>query len=160
MVLGSTFKEWSVWPCLFCIHRAKNKRFFCFFFEFFLTMKSFLNPHFNGFGAISRLRGCRSCFSVHFGPGDVPKAPTGTRFKPILMFFAIFFGPRVPFFGHSLLSNSQNTHLSTSLLIPLQDCHQSLYHHHQILSTFFQHLRFIWLSHRFQFLGCALPIGF
>ena len=70
-------------------------KFLNFFWKKKLTIKSFLNPHFNGFGAISRLRGCRSCFSVHFGPGDVPKAPTGTRFKPILTFFTIFLRWRV-----------------------------------------------------------------
>ena len=29
---------------------------------------------------------------MHFGIGEVPKAPTATRFKPILMFFTIFLG--------------------------------------------------------------------
>ena len=64
-------------------------------FEKNLTLKSFLSLHFKGFGAISPLRGCRSCFSVHFGIGDVQKAPTATRFKPILMFFTIFLGWRL-----------------------------------------------------------------
>ena len=64
------------------------------------------------------------------------------------------------FFGHSLLSYSKRRHLSTSRVIHLMDCHQSLYHQHRILSTFFHNLCFIWQSHRFQFLGCALPIGF
>ena len=74
----------------------KNRRFFItHFLSKKLTLKSLLNLHFNGFGAISPLRGCRSCFSVHFGPGDVQKAPTATCFKPILMFFTIFLRWRV-----------------------------------------------------------------
>ena len=32
---------------------------------------------------------------MHFGIGDVQKAPTATRFKPILTFFTIFLGWRV-----------------------------------------------------------------
>ena len=91
---------------------------------------------------------------------DVPFRPMNDHFVTILVFFAIFVGRRVPFFGHSLLSYSKRRHLSTSRVIPLIDCHQSLYHQHRILSTFLPDLCFIWQSHRFQFLGCALPIGF
>ena len=95
-----------------------NKRFFPFFFENFLTPKSLLNLHFNGFGAISPLRGCRSCFSVHFGIGDVQKAPTGSRFKPILTFFLILamttgclLGKSDPtkfFFGNGLMATKNS----------------------------------------------------
>ena len=91
---------------------------------------------------------------------DVPFRPMNDHFVTILVFFAVFVGRRVPFFGHSLLSYSKRRHLSTSRVIPLIDCHQSLYHQHRILSTFLPDLCFIWQSHRFQFLGCALPIGF
>ena len=128
---------------------AKNKK----------STKSLLNPHFKGFGAISRPRACRILKTVHFGIGDVPKCPTDDRFMKILVFFAIFVGRRVPFFGPSLLSYSKRSHLSTSRVIPLIDCHQSLYFQHRTLSTFLPDLCFIWQSHRFQFLGCALPIG-
>ena len=76
------------WQCLFCILTGD---FFWNFFDFFWNFLTLLNPHFTGFGAISPLRGGRSRFSVHFGPGDIPIALTGTRFKPILMFFAFFF---------------------------------------------------------------------
>ena len=93
-------KYFQIWPCLFCIHRGKNWRFFLKIFEKMLIPKSLLNPHFKGFGAITPSRGCRSSFSVHFGIGDVQKAPTGSRFKPIFMFFAIFFDRRLPFFDH------------------------------------------------------------
>ena len=130
------------------------------FFEKFAAIKSLLNPHFKGFGAITRSGFCWSCFSDHFGMVDVPFRPMNDHFVTILVFFAIFVGRRVPFFGHSLLSYSKRRHLSTSRVIPLIDCHQSLYHQHRILSTFLPDLCFIWQSHRFQFLGCALPIGF
>ena len=123
------------------------------------SSKSFLNLHFMGFGAISRSRGGRVFKTVHFGIGDVPKCPTDDRFMKILVFFAIFVGRWVPFFGHSLLSYSKRRHLSTFRVIPLIDCHQSLYPKHRTLSTFLPDLCFIWQSHRFQFLGCALPIG-
>ena len=91
---------------------------------------------------------------------DVPFRPMDDHFVTILMFFAIFVGRRVPFFGHSLLSYSKRRHVSTSRVIPLIDCHQSLYFPHRTLSTFLPDLCFIWQSHRFQFLGCALSIGF
>ena len=90
---------------------------------------------------------------------DVPFRPMDDHFVTILVFFAVFVGRRVPFFGHSLLSYSKRRHLSTSRVIPLIDCHQSLYFQHRTLSTFLPDLCFIWQSHRFQFLGCALPIG-
>ena len=67
---------------------------------------------------------------------DVPFRPMNDHVVTILVFFAIFVGRRVPFFGHSLLSYSKRRHLSTSRVIPLIDCHQSLYHQHRILSTF------------------------
>ena len=86
----------KIWPCLFCILKGKNMRKFTKNVKK-ITLKSFLNLYFKGFGAISPLRGCRSRFSVHFGIGDVQKAPTATRFKPILVFFAIFFGSRAFF---------------------------------------------------------------
>ena len=89
----------------------------------------------------------------------VPKRSTDDRFIKISVFFAISVGRRVPFFGYSLLSYSKGRHLSTSRVIPLIDCHQSLYFQHRTLSTFLPDLCFIWQSHRFQFLGCALPIG-
>ena len=128
-------------------------------FEKFAAIKSLLNPHFKGFGAITRSGFCWSCFSDHFGMVDVPFRPMDDHFVTILVFFAVFVGRRVPFFGHSLLSYSKRRHLSTSRVIPLIDCHQSLYHQHRILSTFLPDLCFIWQSHRFQFLVFALPIG-
>ena len=90
---------------------------------------------------------------------DVPFRPMNDHFVTILVFFAVFVGRRVPFFGHSLLSYSKRRHLSTSRVIPLIDCHQSLYFQHRLLSTFLPDLCFIWQSHRFQFLVFALPIG-
>ena len=107
-------------------------------FEKIVAIKSLLKLHFKGFGAISRPRACRILKTVHFGIGDVPKCPTDDRFMKIFVFFAIFVGRRVPFFGHSLLSYSKTRHLGTSRVIPLTDCHQSLYHQHRILSTFFK----------------------
>ena len=117
-----------------------------------------------------RLAACRRRFffgpnSVSLGKGPFSSAgglPQALFFWPkmtILVFFVIFVGRRVPFFGHSLLSYSKRRHLSTSRVIPLIDCHQSLYFQHRTLSTFLPDLCFIWQSHRFQFLGCALPIG-
>ena len=78
----------------------------------------------------------------------------------IWVFFAVSVGRRVSFLGPSLLSYNKRRHLSTSRVIPLIDCLQSLYHQHRILSTFLPDLCFIWQSHRCQFFGCALPIGF
>ena len=86
-------------------------------FEKFAAIKSLLNPHFKGFGAITRSDSCRSCFSDHFGRVDVPFRPMDDHFVTILVFFAIFVGRRVPFFGHSLLSYSKRRHLSTSRVI-------------------------------------------
>ena len=96
-------------------------------FEKFAAIKSLLNPHFKGFGAITRSGFCWSCFSDHFGMVDVPFRPMNDHFVTILVFFAVFVGRRVPFFGHSLLSYSKRRHLSTSRVIPLIDCHQSLW---------------------------------
>ena len=101
------------------------------------STKSFLNLHFKGFGAITRSDSNRALKTVHFGIGEVPKCPTDDRFMKIWVFFAISVGRRVPFFGHSLLSYSKRRHLSTSRVIPLIDCHQSLYHQHRIRSTIF-----------------------
>ena len=81
------------------------------------SKKSLLNPHFKGFGAITRSGFCWSCFSDHFGMVDVPFRPMNDHFVTILVFFAIFVGRRVPFFGHSLLSYSKRRHLSTSRVI-------------------------------------------
>ena len=86
-----------------------------------------------------RLAACRRRFffgpnSVSLGKGPFSSAgglPQALFFWPkmtILVFFAVFVGRRVPFFGHSLLSYSKRRHLSTSRVIPLIDCHQSLYH--------------------------------
>ena len=93
-----------------------------------MTLKSVLNLHFKGFGAITRSDSCRSCFSDHFGRVAVRFRPMDDHFVTILVFFAIFVGRRVPFFGPSLLSYSKRRHLSTSRVIPLIDCHQSRYH--------------------------------
>ena len=49
---------------------------------------------------------------------DVPFRPMNDHFVTILVFFAVFVGRRVPFFGHSLLSYSKRRHLSTSRVIP------------------------------------------
>ena len=122
--------------------------------------KIVLNPHFNGFGAISLSFSSRTLKTVHFGTGEVPKAPMDERFVKILAFFHF-----TPAGGCSFLVipcfhiATGERYLSTSRVIPLIDCHQSLYFQHRTLSTFFQDLCFIWQSHRFQFLGCALPIG-
>ena len=95
--------------------------------------KSLLNPHFKGFGAISPLRGCRSCFSVHFGIGDVQKAPTGSRFKPILTFFSILarttgclLGKSDPtkfFFGNGLMALKKSPKISAKILTQNFDQH-------------------------------------
>ena len=66
-------------------------------FEKFAAIKSLLNPHFKGFGAITRSGFCWSCFSDHFGMVDVPFRPMNDHFVTIFVFFAIFLGGRALF---------------------------------------------------------------
>ena len=54
-----------------------------------MRKKSLLNLHFKGFGTITPSDSNRALKTVHFGIGDVQKAPTATRFNPILAFFSI-----------------------------------------------------------------------
>ena len=60
-----------------------------------MAIKSLLNLHFKGFGAITRSDSCRSCFSDHFGRVDVPFRPTDDHFVTILVFFAVFSAKKV-----------------------------------------------------------------
>ena len=64
-------------------------------FEKFAAIKSLLNPHFNGFGAITRSGFCWSCFSDHFGRVDVRFRPMDDHFVTILMFFAVFSAKKI-----------------------------------------------------------------
>ena len=50
---------------------------------------SLLTPRFNGLGALKRSFSCRVFKTVHFGIGEVPKAPTDDRFVKIFVSFAI-----------------------------------------------------------------------
>ena len=61
------------------------------------SKKSLLNPHFKGFGAISRSFSNRALKTVHVGAGEVPKLPTDDRFIKIFMFFAISLSRRALF---------------------------------------------------------------
>ena len=63
------------------------------------AIKSLLNPHFNGFGAITRSGFCWSCFSDHFGMVDVPFRPMDDHFVTILVFFCRFFGKKSGLFS-------------------------------------------------------------
>ena len=74
--------------------------FFLKIFEKFVAIKSLLNLHFKGFGAITRSGFCWSCFSDHFGMVDVPFRPMDDHFVTILVFFAVL----VTFFGHFLVT--------------------------------------------------------
>ena len=59
-------------------------------FEKIAAIKSLLNLHFKGFGAITRSDSCRSCFSVHFRLGIIAKCWIDDHFVKILMFFPVF----------------------------------------------------------------------
>ena len=52
--------------------------------------KSVLNPHFKGFGAITRSDSCRVLKTVHFGIGDISKCWMDDHFVKILVFFTIW----------------------------------------------------------------------
>ena len=75
-------------------------RFFLKIFEKIVAIKSLLNPHFKGFGAITRSDSCRSCFSDHFGMVDVPFRPMDDHFVTILVFVAVLVTFFVTFFGN------------------------------------------------------------
>ena len=64
-------------------------------FEKFAAIKSLLNPHFKGFGAITRSDSCRSCFSVHFRLGIIAKCWMDDHFVKIFMFFAVFSAKKI-----------------------------------------------------------------
>ena len=74
------------------------------------STKSLLNPHFKGFGAITRSDSCRSCFSVHFRLGIIAKCWIDDHFVKILLFFAVFFGKKKwafwTFFGWRLAAGA------------------------------------------------------
>ena len=78
------------------------------------SSKSFLNLHFKGFGAISRSRACRALKTVHFGIGEVPKAPTDDRFLKVFPVFCNFSRPAGAFFWSFLafLKPMASRHLS------------------------------------------------
>ena len=59
------------------------------------STKSLLNPHFKGFGAITRSDSCRSCFSVHFRLGIIAKCWIDDHVVKIMMFFAVFSAKKV-----------------------------------------------------------------
>ena len=67
-------------------------------FEKFVAIKSLLNPHFKGFGAITRSDSCRSCFSDHFGRVAIRFRPMNDHFVTILVFFAVFSVKKVGIF--------------------------------------------------------------
>ena len=149
-------------------------------FEKFAAIKSLLNPHFKGFGAITRSGFCWSCFSDHFGMVDVPFRPMDDHFVTILVFFAVL----VTFFGHFLVtfrvkkrisfSRSRWTKLKTTDLEKSVrtdlgkkrfDCRSSKWPKRfaqkcKFWTNFFSTLDFIWKSHSFQFLVYALPNRF
>ena len=116
-----------------------------------LIRESLLNLHFKGFGALKRSFSCRVFKTVHFGIGEFPKAPTDDRFVKILEFFAISLGRRAPFLVIPCFHIAKG-HMWAPLVSSPYRIVTNLYTINiRILSTFFQHLRFIWLSHRFQF---------
>ena len=86
-----------------------------------------------------------------------PETSHGWPFYEDLGVFFISVGRRVPFFGHSLLSYSKRRHLSTSRVIPLIDCHQSLYHQHWIRSAFFARPLFYMAEPYISILGLCPP---
>ena len=145
----------NTWPCLFCIHRAnifeKMRKTW--------SAKSILNPHFKGFWRNISLTSVQDFKNCAFWYRRSPKMSDGWSFREDFCVSAISLGRRAPFFGPSLLSYSRRKHLNTPRVIPLKDYYQSLYQQHRILSTFCPNLCFVWLSHKFRFLGCALPIG-
>ena len=54
------------------------------------STKSLLNPHFKGFGAITRSDSCRVLKTVHFGIGDISKCWMDDHFVNIFVFFTIW----------------------------------------------------------------------